>query len=141
MKQEISAIQQWPVTGTSRGLHLLGEWFRCQGRPELFDNAAELCDVCLAAARKAGLTVVDELFHQFALSGVTGTLVLVDSHLVINTRPDDRSATLDLFIIDRAPGDRLKVHALYAALKDCLSPEKENYVQINQGGHVDVTLN
>jgi S-adenosylmethionine/arginine decarboxylase-like enzyme len=134
MRREISAIQQPKADGTRQGLHLLGEWFRCRGRPELFDNAVALRGVCHGAARDAGLTVVGELFHRFPSSGVTGTLVLVDSHLVINARLDGRSATLDVFIVGRAPGDRLKAHALYASLRDRLSPEKENFLQINRGG-------
>jgi len=134
MKQEISAIQQPGTRGASQGLHLLGEWFRCQGSPELFDDAAALRGICHAAAQDAGLIVVGELFHRFPQSGVIGTLVLVDSHLVIKAHPDARSATLDVFIAGGALGDRLKAHALYASLRDRLSPEKENFFQITCGG-------
>jgi S-adenosylmethionine decarboxylase len=141
MKQEISATEQWSTGSASQGLRLLGEWFQCRGQRELFVNAQALRGVCRAAAQNAGLTVVGELFHPFPHSGVTGTLVLADSYLVINTRPEDRSVTLDVFIIDHVPADRLKAHALYSSLRDRLSPEKENYLQINRGGPFEVVSN
>ena len=54
------------------GIHLLGEWYGCPADTPAFSQAAPLRELCVDAARNAGLTVVGECFYQFEPQGVTG---------------------------------------------------------------------
>lgn len=48
-------------------------------------------------ARKCKLTVVSRAFHQFEPVGVTGVLVLSESHFAVHTYPENNSLYLDIF--------------------------------------------
>src|SRR5436305_1565810 len=72
--------------GSMDGIHLLGEWFACPASLPLHDADA-LRSLCTDATRDAGLDAVGERFHQFEPHGVTGVVLLAESHLAIHTWP------------------------------------------------------
>jgi S-adenosylmethionine decarboxylase len=88
-----------------RGLHLTADLHGCAaGRPAMTDPGA-LRIACLAAVRGAGLTPVGELFHRYAPVpgrsapvGVTGVVLLAESHLAVHTWPELGAATLDVYV-------------------------------------------
>ena len=49
------------------------------------------------AAKAAGLTVIGQHFHSFSPHGVTGVVVLAESHISIHTWPELGFGALDLF--------------------------------------------
>lgn len=49
------------------------------------------------AAERGGATVVDERFHRFSPHGVSGVVVLAESHVAIHTWPEKGFAALDVF--------------------------------------------
>src|SRR5207253_3032815 len=98
MNRESKVIELWPKPETGSGLHLLGEWYGCGARRALLEDASHLGRLCRFAAEGAGLRVVAEHFHQCTPAGVTGTILLDESHLVIHTWPADKSVTLDVFV-------------------------------------------
>ena len=77
------------------GIHLLGEWYGCPADTPEFTRSEALRAVCLAATRDAGLTVVGDAFHQFQPQGVTGTVLLAESHLAIHTWPERAFSALE----------------------------------------------
>lgn len=77
------------------GVHLLVEYRECA--PEVLDDPAELERVLQAAAAVIGAKVVTSAFHRFVPHGVTGFLLLEESHLSIHTWPEQAYAAVDLF--------------------------------------------
>ena len=68
---------------------------------------AALRATCRAAVAAAGLTAVGELFHRFepgraptarAPAGITGVVLLAESHLAVHTWPELEAATLDVYV-------------------------------------------
>src|SRR4051794_32121502 len=51
----------------------------------------------LEGARCAGATVVSEHFHKFAPQGVSGVVILAESHLAIHSWPEHGYVAVDLF--------------------------------------------
>lgn len=51
----------------------------------------------LEAVRQSGGTIVAEVFHQFSPHGVSGVVVIAESHLTIHTWPERAFAAVDLF--------------------------------------------
>jgi S-adenosylmethionine decarboxylase len=49
------------------------------------------------AARAAGATIVEVVFHKFAPWGISGVVVLAESHLAIHIWPENRYAAIDVF--------------------------------------------
>jgi S-adenosylmethionine decarboxylase proenzyme len=77
------------------GAHLLVEALGC-ARPVL-DDASALEALLRRAAEAIGARVVTAALHRFSPHGVTGFLLLEESHLSIHTWPEQRYAALDLF--------------------------------------------
>jgi S-adenosylmethionine decarboxylase proenzyme len=78
-----------------RGTHLLVE---CRGcTPAVLNDAERLEEALRAAAQAIGASVVSATFHAFSPHGVTGVLLLAESHLSIHTWPEYGFAALDLF--------------------------------------------
>jgi len=79
----------------TQGLHLLIELRECAA--ELLDDRTGLEAVLRLSAEAIGAQVVAVAFHQFFPRGVTGFVLLAESHLSIHTWPEQRYAAVDLF--------------------------------------------
>lgn len=64
---------------------------------EKLDNLDYLRTVLMEAAQRCGATVVGENFVKFDPQGVTGVLVLSESHLSIHTYPEEGFAAVDCY--------------------------------------------
>ena len=51
----------------------------------------------METARVAGATIVDSVFHKFAPWGISGVVVISESHLAIHIWPENRYAAIDVF--------------------------------------------
>jgi len=116
------------------GIHLLGEWYGCPAETPEFTSAAALRTLCLAATRAAGLTVVGDAFHQFEPQGVTGTVLLAESHLAIHTWPEFGFVTVDVYVCNLATDNSEKAEHLFRALETALKPRRKRFQVIHRGG-------
>lgn len=64
---------------------------------ELLNDADFLRSVMTEAANRSGATIVGESFIRFNPQGVTGVLVLSESHLSIHTYPEEGFAAIDCY--------------------------------------------
>lgn len=77
------------------GRQLIAELYDCD-RAKLTDR--ELIEAAMnAAAREAGATIVDSVFHLFNPHGVSGVVIIAESHLTIHTWPEYGYAAIDVF--------------------------------------------
>ncbi len=81
------------------GRHILVEYSEC-GCTYLDDEEA-IRDLMLEAASRTGATIVGSIFHRFSPQGVTGVVVIAESHLAIHTWPEFGYASVDLFTCGR----------------------------------------
>jgi len=116
------------------GIHLLGEWYGCADHTPEFRSAEALRNACVAAAEKSGLTVVGERFHQFEPQGVTGTVLLAESHLAIHTWPEHGFVTIDVYVCNYQSDNSAKAETLFRALEGVLKPERTRFHTIRRGG-------
>ncbi len=77
------------------GRHLLLELFDCDA--EILNNLEAVKAVLVEAARRARATIVDVVFHEFNPFGISGVVVIAESHLSIHTWPEYRYAAVDIF--------------------------------------------
>jgi S-adenosylmethionine decarboxylase len=105
------------------GLHLTADLHGCApGRPVLADPAA-LRALCLQAVRAAGLQPVGELFHRFPPpGGVTGVVLLAESHLAVHTWPERAAVTLDVYVCNVGADNSARAEALLATLQAAFAP-------------------
>ncbi len=77
------------------GRHLLAELSDCNA--SILNNQEELQRIMLEAARNSGATVVDSVFHHYNPQGLSGIVVIAESHISIHTWPEYGYAAVDCF--------------------------------------------
>jgi S-adenosylmethionine decarboxylase len=107
------------------GTHLLVDLY---GAAHLTD-ALRLEAVLRAAAAAAGATVIAAHFRGFpGGAGVTGMLLLAESHISIHTWPELGYAAVDIFICGVADADAARL-----ALEAALAPERVEVIAVQRG--------
>ena len=77
------------------GSHLLAELFNCNENH--ISDVKKVEDVLLKAAELCNTTVIKQFFHEFSPYGVSGILVIAESHFTIHTWPEFEYAAVDIF--------------------------------------------
>lgn len=98
------------------GRHLIAEFYQCDAR--IIDDLEAIRQLMRRAAAEVGVTVVGEAFHKYAPQGVTGTLLIAESHLSVHTWPEARYVAVDIFTcggLDPRPGFRALERGLGAS--------------------------
>lgn len=120
------------------GLHLTADLFDCQPQPALLEDAQVLAEHCRRFTREAGLTLVGEKFHSFPgqdarPGGVTGMLLLAESHLAVHTWPDRGGVTLDVFVCNFTTNNSAKAEHLLRQLVAAFQPGEQRVQRIERG--------
>jgi S-adenosylmethionine decarboxylase len=77
------------------GRHLLVELYDCEKEP--LNDLDFIRKVTLKAAIDCGAVVLGDSFHQFSPQGVSGVVVIAESHISIHTWPEFGYAAVDVF--------------------------------------------
>lgn len=116
------------------GLHLTADLEGCDPRSAPMTDAEALRALCVDAASAAGLRVVGERFHAFgAPGGVTGVLLLAESHLAVHTWPEFGSATIDVFVCNVGADHRSRGEAALAAIAQGFAPTRLHRQRLDRG--------
>jgi len=83
-----------PSLGKALGWHWLVDLYRCSQLPT---DPAVLEAILVLAAESAGATVIQSCFHEFSPYGLSGVVVIAESHLAAHTWPEHSAMCLDLF--------------------------------------------
>jgi len=77
------------------GRHILAEFTGCD--TEVLNSIEKVKTALLEAARQSGATIVDSVFHQYNPYGLSGVVVIAESHISIHTWPEYGYAAVDFF--------------------------------------------
>lgn len=77
------------------GRHIILELYDCP--EELLRHPADAERFLLEAAQQMQATIVNSEFHAFSPYGVSGVVIIQESHLTIHTWPEHRYAAIDIF--------------------------------------------
>lgn len=121
-----------------QGLHLIADLHRCACPPEFLLDAAGLEAFCLDACQRHGLAAVGRCFHQFrdasgAPAGVTGTVVLAESHFAIHTWPEIGGVTLDVYVCNFSADNSARARALFAEAIAAFAPARAEKKEVARG--------
>lgn len=121
-----------------QGLHLTADLFKCACAPELLTDRGALQETCIRLVKQAGLTVVGDDFHQFSdvagdASGVTGLVLLAESHLAVHTWPELNAVTLDVYVCNFRQDNTSKAQALTDSLVALFGPLRSNRNSLVRG--------
>ncbi len=83
------------------GRHVLAEVYGCDF--STLNDLEKIREIFVSAALSAGAEVRETAFHRFSPQGVSGVVVISESHLAIHTWPELGYAAVDVFTC----GDRV----------------------------------
>jgi len=109
------------------GKHLLLELKGCD--KEVLNDLSFLRGILLAAAGEAGATVLGESFHQFNPQGVSGVVIIAESHLFIHTWPEYGYAAVDIFTC----GDSVQPERAVEILIRKLGAKNHSILEMSRG--------
>ena len=124
------------------GLHLTADLHDCPVARAAMTEPDALRAVCMDAVRAAGLQPVGELFHRFAAApgasaddpvGITGVVLLAESHLAVHTWPEIAAVTLDVYVCNFGADNSARAHALLEALITTFEPKHIEQHALHRG--------
>lgn len=109
------------------GRHILGEMYGCEA--EILNNRDLIERAMVESALEAGAEIREVVFHRFSPQGVSGVVVISESHLAIHTWPELNYAAVDVFTC----GDNVNPWDACNYLAEKLVAEKVEAQEIRRG--------
>jgi S-adenosylmethionine decarboxylase len=109
------------------GRHLVAELTGCDRNT--LDNMAQLEEYLNESVRRSGATIVKSVFHRYNPQGVSGVVVIAESHISIHTWPEYGYAAVDFFTC----GDTVDPYKAYDYLTDQLGAQRAHLSELQRG--------
>ncbi|MFT6826836.1 MAG: spermidine synthase [Roseivirga sp.] len=111
----------------SLGRHIIVEYYDCSS--EILNDVVHIEKSMEGAAEEAGATIINSTFHHFSPYGVSGVVVIQESHLAIHTWPEYGYASVDIFTC----GDTVNPWVAYQILKEKFKAGHGSAVELLRG--------
>ncbi len=109
------------------GRHIVVEYYDCPA--EVLDDVVRIEKGMEQAALTAGATIINSSFHHFSPYGVSGVIVIQESHLAIHTWPEYGYAAVDIFTC----GEPVDPWVCYQVLKEALEAGNGSAMELGRG--------
>ena len=117
-----------------QGMHLTADLRGCSHDAPALTDPEALRTLCLAEVSAAGLTPVGELFHAFGDGqGVTGVVLLAESHVAVHTWPELHAVTLDVFVCNFGRDNSAAARSLLERLAAAFGPKAVQRQELLRG--------
>jgi len=110
----------------TKGKHVIVDYWGCD--PDVLTNKDTIQRLMMEAALETGATIVETVFHRFTPTGVSGVVVVAESHLSIHTWPDQGYASTDFYTCGEC--DPVKAHEF---LRRAFRASTFNLVEMSRG--------
>lgn len=126
-----------------KSLHILADLYHCEGDLKYFTNKSRARSKVLAMIRRAGFKIVASRFHKFLSvggdsarrrpaksgtmageGGITGVVIVSESHLTIHTWPERKFVNLDVFFCNYTRDNTRKARAVFKEFKKIYGPKR-----------------
>lgn len=107
------------------GFHLLAEFWN----GKIIDDVKIIREILLRAVREANNTPLEVVIHKFKPQGITGVVLLAESHISIHTWPEFNYVALDIYTC----GDKANPLKALEYLKEQFQPKKFGLKRIKRG--------
>lgn len=105
------------------GHHWMLDLFDCRCPTLMLEQAEALRQPSVDACVDAGMTVLSSTFHQFAPTGVTGVVLLSESHLALHTWPEYGFVSFDVYVCNYTEENKGKGEQLVNRLLELFRPD------------------
>ncbi|GGC93517.1 S-adenosylmethionine decarboxylase proenzyme [Thalassobacillus devorans] len=115
------------------GRHVIAELWNCN--MDKLNDINYIEKVFVDAALRAGAEVREVAFHKFAPHGVSGVVIISESHLTIHSFPEHGYASIDVYTC----GDRIDPNVAADYISEALEAQTNESVEVPRGmGPVEV---
>jgi S-adenosylmethionine decarboxylase len=112
---------------TTFGDHYLVDLHGCDVK--LISDVKPTEKALLSAATRCGSTIIEYHFHQFSPHGVSGVILIAESHISVHTWPEDSFVAVDIF----TSGQRMKPEVAINILEDAFSAGRVEVLKVTRG--------
>ncbi|SES07834.1 adenosylmethionine decarboxylase proenzyme [Gracilibacillus ureilyticus] len=109
------------------GRHVIAELWECN--LDILNDMERLEKTFVNAALKAGAEVREVAFHKFAPFGVSGVVIISESHLTIHSFPEHGYASIDVYTC----GDIIDPHVAVQFIEDELEAKTSEKIEVPRG--------
>ena len=110
----------------SLGRHLLVEYHDCN--TDVLNDIGRVETLMRLAAKQANANIVASVFHPFTPQGVSGVVIIEESHLSIHTWPETGYAAVDFYTCGACLPERA-----YETLREGLGAKRSEVMEIHRG--------
>lgn len=113
----------------SKSLHILADLYRCGCDPIYLIQKGRVRAKTLRLIRRAGFEIIASRFHKFLQNphgegGITGVVIVSESHVTIHTWPERRYVNLDVFFCNYSRDNTRKARAVFREFRALYRPER-----------------
>lgn len=109
------------------GKQVIIEYFGCD--KDILSSPEKVKEAMDAAALETGAHIVDSVFHHFNPHGVSGAVIISESHLTIHTWPEYGYASVDVYTC----GDEVDPWKAYPFLEKALKATHSEAFDLPRG--------
>lgn len=109
------------------GRQILVEFYDCN--PDKINNVDFIESSILTATRTSGATIISYNFHKFSPHGVSGVVVIAESHVSIHSWPEYNYAAVDIFTC----GDTIDPWVIQEYLKEDFESKNISSMEMKRG--------
>ncbi len=109
------------------GRHLIVEYADCNA--DILNDLTQLEKHLKDSVRAAGATIVESVFHRYNPQGVSGAVVIAESHISIHTWPEYGYASVDFYTC----GESVDPYKAYEFMKEKLESKNPHVFELKRG--------
>ncbi|MBZ9578627.1 adenosylmethionine decarboxylase [Patescibacteria group bacterium] len=129
MVQKTKRSKKWILTKETNlnyaGIHLIAEFWN----GKIIENPKEIKNILVEAVKKSENTPLGVTIHKFSPQGITGVVLLAESHIALHTWPEINYVAIDIFTC----GKRALPSKALEYLKKKFQPKKIQVQEIKRG--------
>ncbi|MBI2055017.1 MAG: adenosylmethionine decarboxylase [Candidatus Sungbacteria bacterium] len=113
-----------------KSLHILADLYNCRGDEKYLTKVSTVKKKVLQMIKRAGFKVVASRFHKFppgsnaTEGGITGVIVVSESHLTIHTWPEKHYVNFDVFFCSYSRDNSHKTRNIFREFSSLYKPKK-----------------
>ena len=109
------------------GRQILVEFYDCDA--DVLNDVSQIEAILLEGTRASGASIISHKFHKFSPHGVSGMVVIAESHVAIHTWPEYNYAAVDIFTC----GDTIDPWVIQEHLKECFDSKNTSAMELKRG--------
>lgn len=110
---------------TYAGIHLIADFWG----GKIIDDSKKIEEILISAAKKGGNTPLKVIIHKFSPQGITGVVLLTESHIALHSWPEHDYLAIDIFTC----GEKIFPYKSLDYFKEVFQPQRVELKEIKRG--------